>query len=108
MTTRRKIQYRFYRKPMATNLVTDFNSAHSLNSKIATLSQDVYRILANCSPDTETVEKCTLVEDFIDRLKVLNITVHTLLNSFHLVFEWPLWPEENEVSGTVILGTSDS
>ena len=67
---RRKIQYRFYRKPMATNLVTDFNSAHSLNSKIATLSQDVYRILANCSPDTETVEKCTLLEDFIERLKV--------------------------------------
>ena len=68
--TRRKIQYRFYRKPMATNLVTDFNSAHSLNSKIATLSQDVYRILANCCPDTETVEKCTLLEDFIERLKV--------------------------------------
>merc|ERR1712082_311127 len=67
---RRKIQYRFYRKPMATNLVTDFNLAHSLNWKIATLSQDVYRILANCSPDTEMVEKCTLLEDFINRLKV--------------------------------------
>ena len=30
----------------------------------------MFRILANCSPDTETVEKCTLKEDFIDRLKV--------------------------------------
>ena len=27
----RKIQYRYYRKPMATKLVTDFNSAHSMN-----------------------------------------------------------------------------
>ena len=30
----------------------------------------MYRILANCSPDTETVEKCTLLEDFIERLKL--------------------------------------
>ena len=44
--------------------------AHSLNSEIATLSQDAYRILANCSPDTETVEKCNLLEVFIDRLKI--------------------------------------
>ena len=69
---RRKIQYRFYRKPMATNLVTDFKSAHSMNSKMATLTQDVYRVLANCSPDTEMVEKCILLEAFIDRLKISN------------------------------------
>ena len=68
----RKIQYRYYRKPMATNLVTDFNSAHSMNSKMATLSQDVYRLLANCSPDTEMAEKCIILEAFIDRLKISN------------------------------------
>merc|ERR1712030_19899 len=64
----RKICYRYYRKPMATKLVTDFNSAHSMNAKVATLSQDVYRHLSNCSPDTEIAEKCNILESFIDRL----------------------------------------
>merc|ERR1712055_1194187 len=64
----RKICYRYYRKPMATKLVTDFNSAHSMNAKVATLSQDVYRHLSNCSPDTEMAEKCNILESFIDRL----------------------------------------
>ena len=52
----RKIKYRYFRKPMATKLVTDFNSAHSMSSKVATLSQEVYRHLSNCSPDTDMTE----------------------------------------------------
>merc|ERR1712030_184379 len=65
----RKIKYRYYRKPMATKLVTDFNSAHPMNSKIATLSQEVYRHLSNCSPDTDMTEKSTILESLIDRLR---------------------------------------
>ena len=66
----RRLQYRFYRKPMATDLVTDYHSAHSLNSKIATLTQDVYRIMSNCSPETTLEEKSAHLEEFTRRLRL--------------------------------------
>ena len=66
----RRLQYRFYRKPMATDLVTDYHSAHSLNSKIATLTQDVYRIISSCSPETELEERKAHLEKFTRRLRL--------------------------------------
>ena len=67
---KRRLQYRFYRKPMATDLVTDYHSTHSLNSKIATLTQDVYRIMSNCSPDTGLEERKAHLEEFTRRLRL--------------------------------------
>merc|ERR1711895_197308 len=66
----RRLQYRFYRKPMATDLVTDYHSANSRNSKIATLTQDVYRIMSNCSPETTVDERSAHLEEFIRRLRL--------------------------------------
>merc|ERR1712215_569228 len=64
------IQYRLYRKPMATDLVTWDHSAHSLNSKIATLTQDVYRIMSNCSHETTVDERSAHLEEFTRRLRL--------------------------------------
>ena len=45
-------------------------SAQSLNGKIATLSQEVYRVLSNCSKDIKREEQVELLEEFTNRLQV--------------------------------------
>merc|ERR1711888_198478 len=52
----RRIQYRFFRKPLSSKWVTPYNSAQPINSKIATQSQDTFRILNNCSKDVTKEE----------------------------------------------------
>ena len=67
---RKKLQYRFFKKPGSTPLVTPMRSAQSINGKIATLSQEVFRILTNCSRDVTRDEEVELLETFTKRLQV--------------------------------------
>ena len=64
-----KVGYIFYKKRVSSNLVIPFRSAQPMNGKIASLSQDVYRIMSNCEKNTarETVIAC--LEDFCTRLR---------------------------------------
>ena len=50
--------------------MTDYHSTHSLNSKIATLTQDVYRIMSNCSPETMLEEGSAHLEECTRRLRL--------------------------------------
>ena len=49
--------------------MTPFRSAQALNGKIATLSQDMFRIQANCNGLVTEKERVELTEDFCDRLQ---------------------------------------
>ena len=65
----------------AYGVVTDNHSAHSLNSKIATLTQDVYRIMSNCSPDTELEERKEHLEEFTRRLRLNPIISNVIVTN---------------------------
>ena len=61
---RRRVAYKFYKKPVSTKYVTPYRSAQAINGKIATLSQDVFRILANCSDSVRPEERAELLDQF--------------------------------------------
>ena len=65
---RKKVEYRFFKKPGSSPLVTPYRSAQSTNGKIASLSQEVYRILSNCSREIARAEQVELLETFCKRL----------------------------------------
>ena len=63
------MEYRFFRKPLSSDWVTPFNSAQPMNGKMATLSQDVFRMLNNCSLDITRTERVEILESFCSRLR---------------------------------------
>ena len=67
---RRRISYLFYKKGVSTNWVTPYKSAQPLNSKVASLSQDVYRIISNCEKDVPRDEVVKCLDKFCARLKL--------------------------------------
>ena len=65
----KRINYLFFRKPLSTKLVTPYRSAQSVNGKMASLSQDVFRILSNCSREAEKSDVMGCLEDYCERLR---------------------------------------
>ena len=68
--SRRRKGYMFYKKPVSSKLVTPYRSAQATNAKIASLSQDVFRTLANCNYGVSIDEQVELLEVFSERLRV--------------------------------------
>ena len=67
---RKQIGYRFYKKEVSSRLLTPYRSAQAFNGKMATLSQEVFRVLSNCNEVVTMVEKKELLEDLSDRMRV--------------------------------------
>ena len=63
---------------MLNTLVTEFDSAHPINSKIATQSQEIRRNLAHCSLDTPDEIRCQCLEKCIAKLRVSGYDNHTI------------------------------
>ena len=57
----RKVGYKFYKKGVSTNLVTPYKSAQAINGKIASLSQDMFRIMANCNVEVTMNKKVEMI-----------------------------------------------
>merc|ERR1711888_132081 len=53
---KRKIDDLFFKKPVSSSMVTPYRSAQPLNGKVASLSQDVVRILYNCEKGTNHLD----------------------------------------------------
>ena len=51
-------------------MLTPFRSAQSHNGKIASLSQEVFRIMSNCNEFVSVAERTELLEDLSERLKM--------------------------------------
>ena len=51
-------------------MVIPFKSAQPMNMKIASLSQDAYRILSNCEKHTERSTVIQCLEEFCSRLRI--------------------------------------
>ena len=67
---RRYVGYKFYKKAVSTRFVTPFRSAQAINGKVASLSQDVFRILANTNEVMTQSEVVNMLDDFCHRLEV--------------------------------------
>ena len=67
---RRKIGYSFYKKPMSSKWVMPYKSAQAMNGKMSSLSQDVFRTLANNNEFVTKQEKTEMLEKFADRLRI--------------------------------------
>ena len=63
---------------MLNTLVTECDSAHPINNKIATLSQEARRVVMHCSPDTPDNVKCDYLEKFIARLGTSGYDQYTI------------------------------
>ena len=66
---KRKIDYLFFKKPVSSSMVTPYRSAQPLNGKVATLSQDVVRLLSNCEKGTDHSDVMYCMEKFTMRLQ---------------------------------------
>ena len=66
----RMIIYEHYEKPMKSNLVVQRKSALSENVKVASLTQEVVRVLLNCSEDLEDKSR-------VDHLNNLSVKMRT-------------------------------
>ena len=58
----KQVVYRFYKKPVSSNLVMMEHSAMLENIRAATISQEVIRRLSHCSQDTPTSEKVEILD----------------------------------------------
>ena len=67
---KRKVRYRFYKKPMSSPYVTPFRLVQPLNGKIASLSQNVFRLMSNRSDETSVAERMEILDKFSSRLEV--------------------------------------
>ena len=67
---RKQVAYKFYKKPVSTRLLTPYRSAQSFNGKMATLSQEVFRVMSNSNEMVTTEERFEMLEDLSDRLKI--------------------------------------
>ena len=88
------IEFIFYRKPVANNLVTLKSAAASLQQKMATLTQQCFMRLHNTSENASEITKLTLLNEFmkdlwlsgyseLDRLNILKGATNTYRsNSF--------------------------
>ena len=65
----KQIRYRFFKKPLSSKWVTPYESAQPINGKIASLSQDTFRILSNSSQNATKGEKVEMLETFCERLR---------------------------------------
>ena len=62
------ILYKFFRKPMANNLVIQFGSALPKNIIFSALRQDLVRRMVSCSNNLEWEERLCVVEDYVQLL----------------------------------------
>ena len=78
---KRKLAYRFYKKKVSSPLLMPFRSAQPINGKVASLTQDVFRIMSHCSPDTSIEERRNFLEEFSSRLEAsgypTRVSAHT-------------------------------
>ena len=63
------ILFEYYEKPMKTNLVLQAQSAISENTKVGSLSQEVVRVLKNCSEDINNEARLEHLENFCVKMK---------------------------------------
>ena len=66
----KKIEYKFYRKPMVNRLVMHRESALSMKSKITILTQECFRRLHNTSKDISLETKVEILNDFMEDLNM--------------------------------------
>merc|ERR1712110_1304625 len=64
-----KVQYKFYRKPMANKYTMMVNSAVSDRVKRSTMTNEALRRLLCCSPNLEEQKKLKVMEDYAKLLK---------------------------------------
>ena len=63
------VEHVFYRKPMATSLVTHKESALSNQTKFTILTQECFRRLHNTSDSVDITTKVTILNDYMRDLK---------------------------------------
>ena len=63
-----KIEFVFYKKPVATKLVTLKSSAHSVKQKMSTLTQQCFMRLHNTSENASEITKVTVLNEFMQEL----------------------------------------
>ena len=68
-TTNGKIRYKYYEKPMASNVVLQKQSAMSESMKRATLVEEVVRRMRNTSIETEVKLKIEILEGLVDKME---------------------------------------
>ena len=87
---RKKVGYQFYKKSVSSRMLTPYRSAQSHNGKIATLSQEVFRVMANCNEFVTLEERKELLEDLSDRLRIsgypVKISGKVMLNGLKCYF----------------------
>jgi len=64
----KKIEYEFYKKPIAGKVVTMKNSAMALSVKFATLTQQCYKRIHNTSENTPLERKVDIMNEFMQEL----------------------------------------
>ena len=64
-----KVIFEHYEKPMKSNLVVQRRSALSENVKVASLTQEVVRVLLNCSEDLDDAKRVDHLNDLSVKLK---------------------------------------
>ena len=64
------IEYEFYKKPVASKVVTMKNSAMPWNVKYATLSQQCFKRIHNTSEDIPNARKVEIMNDFMQELYI--------------------------------------
>ena len=67
---KKMIGYKFYKKGVSSNWVTPYRSAQGMNGKVASLSQDVFRLLSNSNWAVSQAEKVELIDRFCGRLEM--------------------------------------
>ena len=91
LNEKNEIEYEFYKKPIANNLVTMKSSALSMNQKMTILTQQGFTVLHNTSEDIDDDVKLKHLNDFMQRLRIsgytesdrqniLNGTIKTYIN----------------------------
>ena len=61
--------YEYFEKPMSSNLVLEKCSALSENTRVSSLSQEVVRVLLNCSEDLEDEDRLKHLEHLCTKMK---------------------------------------
>ena len=88
MNEKGKIEFIFYRKPMANNLVTLKSAASSMKHKMAILTQQCFMRLHNTSEDIPEQTRVAILNEFMhdlyesgysesDRCNILNAAINT-------------------------------
>ena len=63
-----KILYKFYQKPMCSNMVLQRGSAKPENMKVASLNQEMIRRMINTSEDLDIGERVNVVDEYAQKL----------------------------------------